>query len=327
MAQTMAPTPGQMLGDAPQTLTSGLVVVDNFLPQRLADAMRADIDAHFAHPGAHKPETHQVWNYWFVPGLYAYLRTQPEKLIERERARSFFNALGAWSARYLGFGRVTWPFLSLYLPGCRQGVHNDAKNGRFAYVYSLTKDDRKTVGGETLVVREGDLFRDNVDISSAGPGFQTAIEPRFNRLIIFDDRLPHGVERLDGPMDPGEGRFVLHGHISDSGPLIAGPLSVEEAQPVLVSALAATIETSFARMRLYHGPLTLRLEVGADGKVMRCAPLLDRVTAPQRGDAEWPRLRAQIVDRFAALQFPEASGPSLILQPIIFEASLYRPKL
>ena len=59
-----------------------LLVIDDFLPAELAEAMRADIDAHFANPQQHKPETHQVWNYWFVRDLYTYLRTTPEKVIE-----------------------------------------------------------------------------------------------------------------------------------------------------------------------------------------------------------------------------------------------------
>lgn len=309
------------------TFTQPLAVIDNFLPEELAKAMRADIDAHFANPGVHKAETHQVWNYWHVPGLYTYLRTAPEKVIAREKVQAAFNTLGAWATRYLGFGRVTWPYLSLYVPGCRQGLHNDSKNGRFGFVYSLTRDVRRTLGGETLVMHEGDLFRDNVAKAKAGPGFFSAIEPRFNRFVVFDDRLPHGVERIDGSMDPVEGRFVLHGHISDSGPILAGALTLAQVQETLVTAMAAAIDDAFARIRLYHGPLVLRLEVAPDGKTTSCAPLLDRVTGPARGDVEWERLRTQVVDRFAALKFPEAEGSTIILQPIVFEATLYRPKI
>jgi hypothetical protein len=68
--------------DAVNTLPglAPVAVFGNFLPKDLAEAMRADIDAHFAKPGAHRPNTHQVWNYWFVPELYTYLRTSPEKI-------------------------------------------------------------------------------------------------------------------------------------------------------------------------------------------------------------------------------------------------------
>jgi len=76
-----------------QTLTSAgavdalrapVIVIDDFLPDEVAQAMRADIEAHFANPGQHKPESHQVWNYWFVPGQYTYLRTNPDKVVDRK---------------------------------------------------------------------------------------------------------------------------------------------------------------------------------------------------------------------------------------------------
>ena len=70
-----------------------ILLVDEFLPPELAVAMREDIDAHFAEPGAHRPDIHQVWNYWFVPEHYTYLRTTPEKVIHRERVDSFVEAL------------------------------------------------------------------------------------------------------------------------------------------------------------------------------------------------------------------------------------------
>ena len=54
-------------------------------PWPFADERRADIDAHFAEPATHRAEIHQIWNYWFVPELYTYLRTSPEKVIRRDR--------------------------------------------------------------------------------------------------------------------------------------------------------------------------------------------------------------------------------------------------
>src|SRR5260370_24011376 len=132
-----------------------ILLVDDFLPAKLAAEMREDIDAHFAEPAAHRAEIHQVWNYWFVPELYTYLRTSPEKVIRRDRVDNFVGALQTWANLTLGMGDVTWPYLSLYVSGCRQGLHNDATNGRFAFVYSLTRDQRRTIGGETLVFHEG----------------------------------------------------------------------------------------------------------------------------------------------------------------------------
>ena len=201
------------------------LVVDDFLPIELAQAMRAGIDAHFADPQQHTAETHQVWNYWFVPELYAYLRTKPEKVIEQDTVQQFHDALRNWAMQTLGLGRVSWPYLSLYVPGCRQTLHNDSVNGRFGFVYSLTRNERQTIGGDTIVHHEGESPC-NLSASPRrrAPVLWTPSAPRFNRLVIFDDRLPHAVERVEGSMDPVEGRFVLHGHISESGPAVAGAL-------------------------------------------------------------------------------------------------------
>jgi hypothetical protein len=82
-------------------------------------------------------------------------------------------------------GDVSWPYLSLYVSGCRQGLHNDARNGCFAFVYSLTRDQRRTVGGETLVFREEDPFRSKLAEASVGLSPTSPIRPairRFSRL-------------------------------------------------------------------------------------------------------------------------------------------------
>ena len=163
------------------TMCAPDVVVDDFLPFETAEAMRRDIEAHFAKSGSHRPDTHQVWNYWFVPGLYTYLRTSPEKLINRDRVEHFMQVLRGWSAEALGLREVTWPYLSLYVSGCRQNLHNDSENGRFAFVYSLTRDKRMTTGGQTIVMNEGDLFRTNVSTAQAGCGLLCVDRTQFQQ--------------------------------------------------------------------------------------------------------------------------------------------------
>lgn len=308
----------------PEPVTAPFLVVDDFLPRETALAMRRDIEAHFANTQHHKPNTHQIWNYWFVPGLYTYLRTNPEKLIGVDHLNAFFDALKGFAAERLGMGEVSRPYLSLYVNGCKQNLHNDSTNGRFAYVYSLTKNVRQTTGGETLVYKEGDLFREHVGAANAGHGFFSAIEPKFNRLVLFDDRMPHAVERVDGSMDPLEGRFVFHGHIKETGALVAGALKPEAASEVVMSALAPFVDESFARIRLYHGPLVLRIEVEPGGAVESVRVVLDRVTAPDRSDAEWPSLRARLIKTFKELRFPVAPAKTSITQPVTFGASLFR---
>ena len=73
--------------------------------------------------------------------------------------------------------------------------------------------------------------------AQAGSGFFASIEPNFNRLVVFDDRMPHGVERVDGSMDPVEGRFVLHGHLRDKGAIVSGALTEQQVGEVVMEAL------------------------------------------------------------------------------------------
>jgi len=310
-------------GASAETGAAGLspapvAVFDNFLPAELADAMRADIDAHFAKPFAHGADTHQIWNYWFVPELYTYLRTAPEKLFTGANLRNFMIALQTWSLETLGLGIVTQPHLSLYVPGCRQGWHNDSGNGRFAFVYSLTRDERRTTGGETLVMREGDGMRRNLTRPSAGRNFFETVAPKFNRLVVFDDRIPHAVERVDGVMDPLEGRLVLHGHIWESGTAVHGALPLPTVEHAVGLAVDAFVAEAGARLAPYHGPLTLRLSVAASGRVTSCDVLIDRVVQQEMDDTEWEPLREQLLERLDALCFPAAAGDTAIILPVMF---------
>jgi 2-oxoglutarate-Fe(II)-dependent oxygenase superfamily protein len=304
------------------TASQPIHVVDGFLPGRLAMAMRRDIDAHFADPSAHRRDTHQVWNYWFVPELYTYLRTDAERVIGRDHVDAFHSALREWSTSHLGMAKVSWPYLSLYIPGCRQGWHNDARNGRFAFVYSLTRNERRTTGGETLILREGDPFRDNLATATAGRGLYEVIEPRFNRLVIFDDRLPHAVERIDGAMDPVEGRFVLHGHLVEGSAIIAGALPAAVATDQLNDTLAKFGTELAATIALYTGPLVFRLTINAAGTVDTCDIIVDRVIHPDPGHVNWDEVRGNLEARLKALKFPAAQGRTVLIQPVLFGGGL-----
>lgn len=290
------------------------MAVDEFLPRSVADEMRGAIDAHFEEPYRHRSDTHQIWNYWYVPDLYTYLRTRPEKVIPPALAKRFHDALSHWARETLGMAGVTWPFLSLYIDGCQQGLHNDSTNGRFGYVYSLTWDDRKTIGGETIVLREGDLFRSNMTNGSAGMTLYDLIPPRFNRLAIFDDRMPHGVQRVEGAMDPLEGRFVLHGHISEGGPIVQGPLSDEAVAAALDEQLGAHI-AALSRQGCLHGPLVLRIAIAPAGDVRSVVPLVDRLArfdgGPSGDDV------AEIVNMAAAMRFPSADAATYVNAPLM----------
>lgn len=300
-------------------VTGPYVVIDNFLPHEAALAMRADIDAHFENPVGHQADTHQVWNYWFVPQMYAYLRTRPEKVIALSKVENFNWSLQKWCLAHIGLGAVQWPHLSLYIPGCSQNLHNDALNGRFGYVYSLTSDTRQTQGGGTVLMREGDPFRANLARAMTLHGIADTIAPAFNRLVLFDDRLMHAVERLEGSMDPREGRFVLHGHVHDNGPVATGALSYDAIQPVIQTALNWFTQSSGAEAARFRGPFCIAFTISAAGAFDGMRVLLDRVAAiAERDAAEWPGLRARYLASLQSIRFPTATGPTEVIFPIVF---------
>jgi len=288
-------------------------VIDDFLPSGLAQAMRDDIENHFSAPESHRAATHQVWNYWCVPELYTYLRTAPDKVIARESLEQFMARLKAWSIDYCGMAEVTRPYLSLYVPGCAQGLHNDSGNGRFAFLYSLTRNERRTTGGETILLRAGDHFRQNLNRPSAGRGFYDLIEPRFNRLVIFDDRLVHGVTRLEGVMDPMQGRFVLHGHLRETPPIVTGPTAAA-LMPEFDRHLQEAIKLP-PELAGHHGPLVLRIRID-DGQVESCQVITDRVIHPDANNTAWAPWLAELMLRIRS--FRATAGAGEIIQPLMF---------
>ena len=295
-------------------------VVDNFFPE--ADRMRSLVDAHFAEPMRHDANRHQIWNYWYVPEIYTYLRTQPEKIVGPELAQQFFQHLRRYAFETYGLGKVYWPYLSLYVAGCHQALHNDSRGGRLGYVYSLTRwDQRNFAGGETLLFKEGSWSGDQTVADAKGArNFYDLIPPQFNRLLVFDDRVPHAVQRLEGTMDPGAGRIVLHGHFAEAGIVLAGGLAQERFRPAFAK-LDAEIKQRVAQLgSQYHGLLVFRLEIAAHGGVERCTALWDRIYAldpgapPFRGDdmaAFLLEQRFPAVDQSSRMTLPIVIGPAL----------------
>ncbi len=114
-------------------------------------------------------------------------------------------------------------------------------------------------------------------------------------------------------MDPLEGRFVLHGHISESGVAAQGALHPDAIREPMIAALQ---ELRSGAAKGAHGPLVYCIEIGEDGAVQRIRPLLDRLVSPTNEDLE--PVRIAIGNMISGLRFQSAPGPTRANIPLIF---------
>jgi hypothetical protein len=185
-------------------------------------------------------------------------------------------------------------------------------------VYSLTKNSRRTSGGETLIWREGDYFETRIYRPCAGADFFEFIEPRFNRLLVFDDRMPHAVQLVEGNMDPLEGRIVIHGHITEAGPIVEGGLPPERVQEI-ANQLASRYATDMGNaLMIFHGPATVRFTVQPDGTVVGARLILDRVRRLRGEGPGVQEMLAELVNRISILRFPSSAEGTIITLPFGF---------
>lgn len=296
--------------------THPIVIEDNFLSDALSCEMRSQFETHFSTPTRQDPKSHQIWNYWNVPNQYTYLRTSPSNVFSTETLNTFLDSLRLYFSKTLGLNGVTLPYLSLYVNGCEQQIHNDSLNGRFAFVYSLTRNTKSTIGGETIIFPEGDLFRRNLNIANAGGGLYHRINSSFNRLVVFDDRLLHGVTRVSGSMDPCEGRIVLHGHIYETGPIVEGDLSLTEIAPFIVKAMDVLLSSCSAALTSCTGILVLEFFIGTDGRVYDVTTLTNRIFALLGDDNSSENIYKVAASCLQNQRFPASQGVTKVILPI-----------
>lgn len=298
-------------------------LVADFSPD--AEALRACVDRHFSNP-SQAGEQHQVWDYWHVPNLYTYLRTSPDKVIDRALVDAFYAQLQSFALTHLGMDHVTWPRLSLYVEGCSQALHNDSSNGAIGYVHSLTRwDERRFSGGETMIFREQDYwasgrFRE----AGAGRHFYETVPGPFNQLLLFDDRLIHGVVPVRGVADPRQARLVLHGHISARGMSIDGGLDQlmaagdEGGAPEGLARMLGAVKAIVAAHKgAFHGFVTCAVDIDAGGAVLQARPLVQRVLATTGPRVADPVVE-QVLQAICAVRFAPAPAPSRITLPVLF---------
>ena len=295
-----------------------MLIVDEFAPE--ANRLRASFDARFANPRSTSADRF-VWDYWHVPGQYTALRTPAWTYFPKAIYESFHRRLVAWGRETLGCHDVSPPWLSLYIEGCKQELHGDLPHGPWAFVFSLTPwRGRVFEGGETLLLRDEvlDFWQDFASVRGVEEReLIRAIEPRLNRLTVFDPRIPHGVRRVTGTHDPREGRLVIHGWFVQPRPFVEGPLPVR--------ALGERIEELTAKLGALLGDLpiagllSIAFAVDRRGAATNVRVLSDTTRVPRADDAARKRVISRIRTDIATWRFAPQRAPSRVTLPLVFE--------
>ena len=296
-----------------------LLVVDKFAAE--ACALRDHFDARFADPRRATADRF-VWDLWNVPGQYTALRTPAWQYFPQKIYDAFHQRLVWWGRRTLGCHDVSPPWLSCYVNGCEQRLHGDLPHGPVAFVFSLTNwATRNFRGGETLVLRDEvlDFWRGFVSARAVEePEVLDEVPAKFNRLVAFDPRLPHGVRRVDGSMDPTEGRLVIHGWFVQPRPFIEGPLP-GKALSFAIEAVTAAISPELEAGLPLAGLLSLGFQVTAAGKVTALKTLADTTRTIPEAAAGRRRLLSLARKALEKHVFPKRARPSRVTLPLLFE--------
>jgi len=305
---------------AEDVLPSWILTQDQFSPQ--AKGLRQEFDQRFADPKKTSSERF-VWDYWHVPGQYTLLRTPAYHYFTPKLYDPFHESLVRWGRQNLGCWDISPPWLSCYVEGCRQEFHSDVPHGAWAYVFSLSPVKPVYTGGETMVMRPEVLsywrnFAEATDREQSS--FIQKIPSKFNRLTVFDPRLPHGVTELRGTQDPREGRLVIHGWFTQPKTYLDGYLSEKATERALNEASfrvsQAVLESETRGLSPFtQGTLAIGLQVGTSGKVLS-ARYMTNTLIDQDGKIP-TRLLKKILKIYQQLEFPRARGKTWLTVPLI----------
>ncbi len=281
----------------------------------VADRMRSQFEARFDDPIQASPGRF-CWDFWTLGDQYRLLRTPAASFFEGKIFDEFLAELLDWGRKNLGCQMVSHPWLSAYVDGCQQRLHTDVPHGPFAFVLPLTPRKRRLFrGGETLLAKPTlyRSFHENRSGDSHEDGdLLDRISPEFNRLIVFDPRIPHGVERVEGVPSILESRLVLHGWFTEPRPMLEGALGFKKIMKPM-DTFAHSLLDALAEGP-YSGLLSLRLSIREDGSVDRIevltGSLLDSLGIPI------PRRELSRLIRAAPAYFPTAKGNTLLTLPL-----------
>lgn len=284
--------------------------------------MRREFETRFRDPRKAGPERF-VWDYWNIEGQYSLMRTPAARFFEPKLLQNFYERLLRFGREKLGCAGISPPWVSYYIDGCYQGFHADVPHGPWAYVFSLTPwKTRKFQGGETVLLRPEVLdywneFTPGRDIERHE--LELRVPAEFNRLTVFDPRIPHRVEQVTGVRDPLQARLVVHGWFTEPQPFIEGPLSRVQLQKGIAPLLRQVGALASGPARGLHGTLCIRFNVSPAGRPGPVQVLTENLRG---GGLEGPHQRQitleTVASRIEDLRFPRSRGRTRVTLPLQF---------
>jgi hypothetical protein len=293
-----------------------LIVVDDFFGA--AGDMRQVFDERLGTRRGASPERF-VWDYWHVPDQYTYVRTFADEFFPPQLYQRFLDRLLGWGRETLGCSRIIRPWLSYYVDGCGQELHADIPHGPWAYVFSLTNwDERAFSGGETLL-----LSKDTLDYwrgyersrGSELSSFAELIEPRFNRLTVFDPRIPHGVRRVEGTREPLDSRIAVHGWFHEPAVVVSEAIEQAGLRTAFEATLAILL-VSLGDADGAEGIAAARIDLSSDGKVKGSHIVSSSLVSTIGNDEMVGQVEQTITEFLADSSFPPLPDEAWAVIPV-----------
>lgn len=241
----------------------------NYSPQ--AKSFRDFFDKQMQNPHF----THQnrfVWDFWHVPNEYHFLRTPAFQYFPKKLYEKWHRDLVLFGRENFGCHDISPTWLSNYINGCKQEAHRDEPHGPLAFVWSLTPNNKKFKGGDTII---WDDSKKKKQIAK--------IPPKFNQLLVFDPSYLHGVSQVQNVEDPRYGRLVQHGWFVQPRPFWYGPLTINQIEKGLDQIVAQTLPKG----RTPRGFVSLKLHIKPSGELKQTELLVETLKLPEKLKQQW----------------------------------------
>jgi hypothetical protein len=130
--------------------------------------------------------------------------------------------------------------------------------------------------------------------------------------------MPLAVNKVEGVMDPVEGRIVIHGHIYENGPIISGELPSEVVCHVLDNTMTAFSEKLGDELFGFHGLLTVKFLILANGTVDEIVLLVNRLAKLEGSGASTNEIVEGVLRELSVVVFPANTGTTNVIFPLGF---------